>query len=263
MSMVELRQLGEDTYDCFVRLEQDIKHGHLLHKDLLTKRAAAFHELKPSDPQRSQGKLLLRDKVDDQLLLNPYYNITDPFEEQNDKKSVDLGFHNQFLYQPKNEDIRKRLAKQEDKIISFKLQPKLETQQKELEAIQEHGYADESGHVLDFEDDSASDAEQSDEPQPGDDEEPPLTRRQMRTRWLVKMQTKAAKDNLKSWMKLTRKSVTRLREEQAAVDRLQAHIRLTLKAAVIRLADNKRPANTRPSNQLGLGNESSSVSRNG
>lgn len=158
--------------------------------------------------------------MDDQLVLNPYYNIADPFEEQNDKKSADLGFNNKFLYQPKNEDIKKRLAKQEDKIISFKLQPKLETQQKELEAIQEHGYADESGHILDFEVDSTTDAEQSDEHQGGDDEDPPLTRRQMRTRWLVKMQTKAAKDNLKSWMKLTKKSVVKLRKEQAAVDQL-------------------------------------------
>jgi len=209
-------------------------------------------------------KLLLRDKVDDQLLLNPYYNITDPFEEQNDKKSADLGFNNKFLYQPKNEDIKKRLAKQEDKIISFKLQPKLETQQKELEAIQEHGYADESGHLLDFEDDSASDAEQSDEHQAGDDEDPPLTRRQMRTRWLVKMQTKAAKDNLKSWMKLTKKSVIKLRKEQAAVDQLQAHILLTMKAKIIQLADKKGAPNAkRPPNYLGLVNESSSLSRNG
>ena len=118
--------------------------------------------------------------------MNPYFNIADPFEEQNDKKSADLGFNNKFLYQPKNEDIKKRLAKQEDKIISFKLQPKLETQKKELEAIQEHGYADESGNILDFEDD-ASDAEQSDGPQPGEEEDPPLTRREMRTRWLVRM----------------------------------------------------------------------------
>jgi len=241
-SMIELRQQAEETYDCFVRLEQDVKHGHLLHKDLLTKRAAAFHELKPVDPNKSRAKLLLRDKVDDQLLLNPYFNVADPFEEQNDKKSADLGFNNKFLYQPKNEDIKKRLAKQEDKIISFKLQPKLETQQKELEAIQEHGYADESGHVLDFEDDSASDAEQSDGPQPAEDDDPPLTRREMRTRWLVRMQTKAAKDNLKSWMKLTRKSVGKLRKEQAAVDHLRSQILLALKAKLlVQLADKRRP----------------------
>ena len=51
MSMIELRQQADETYDCFVKLEQDLKHGHFLHKGLLTKRAAAFHEVKAVDPQ--------------------------------------------------------------------------------------------------------------------------------------------------------------------------------------------------------------------
>ena len=38
--------------------------------------------------------------------------MSDPLDEQNDKKSIDLGYNNKFLYIPKKEDLEKRLAKQ-------------------------------------------------------------------------------------------------------------------------------------------------------
>ena len=78
------------------------------------------------------------------------------------------------------------------------------------------------------------------------------------------MQTKAAKDNLKSWMKLTRKSVGKLRKEQAAVDQLRSQILLALKAKLlVQLEDKRRPQHNPTSNYLGLDDESSTLSRNG
>lgn len=44
-------------------MNKELKYGNLLHKDLLTRKSAAFHEIKPVNLNKIQ--LIMRDKVDD------------------------------------------------------------------------------------------------------------------------------------------------------------------------------------------------------
>ena len=103
--------MSQQKYDCFVKFDEQLKKGSLQNAKMHGETKVTE---KPQIPKKrpDQKWLLVRDRLDDMIILNPMIVYKELYQESDDKTKEQLDFDNQFLYKPKFEEIDKRLKKQ-------------------------------------------------------------------------------------------------------------------------------------------------------